>query len=93
MADSDGDIFPFGDAGFFGAPTHTTKPVVGMAKTTDGMGYWLVTDTGHVYHYGDAGALCSAKTKAVIVGIATTPDAAGYWLAAANGKTSPFGDA
>ena len=53
---SDGGIFSFGDAGFFGSTggIHLNKPIVGMAPTPDGNGYWLVASDGGVFSYGDA---------------------------------------
>jgi hypothetical protein len=30
------------------------KPVVGMAATHDGGGYWLVASDGGIFNYGDA---------------------------------------
>ena len=54
---SDGGIFAFGDAGFFGSTGAITlnKPIVGMAPTPDGAGYWLVASDGGVFNFGDAG--------------------------------------
>ena len=53
---SDGGIFAFGDAGFFGSTggMRLVAPVVGMARTPDGGGYWLVASDGGVFSYGDA---------------------------------------
>ncbi len=31
------------------------KPVIGMAATPDGGGYWLVASDGGIFNYGDAG--------------------------------------
>jgi len=31
------------------------RPVVGMAATPDGGGYWLVATDGGIFAYGDAG--------------------------------------
>ena len=44
MVASDGGIFSFGDATFYGSMGGTVlnKPIVGMASTPDGKGYWLV---------------------------------------------------
>ena len=33
------------------------KPVVGMASTPDGAGYWLVAADGGIFAFGDAGVL------------------------------------
>ncbi|MGA3148936.1 MAG: protease pro-enzyme activation domain-containing protein, partial [Acidimicrobiales bacterium] len=45
---SDGGIFAFGAAGFYGSTggTPLNRPVVGMAATPDGKGYWLVASDG-----------------------------------------------
>ena len=54
---SDGGIFAFGDAGFYGSTGGITlnRPVVGMAATPDGHGYWLVASDGGIFAFGDAG--------------------------------------
>jgi hypothetical protein len=30
------------------------KPIVGMAGTRDGGGYWLIASDGGIFNYGDA---------------------------------------
>ena len=30
------------------------KPIVGMAATRDGGGYWLIASDGGIFNYGDA---------------------------------------
>ncbi|MFZ0252052.1 MAG: right-handed parallel beta-helix repeat-containing protein [Acidimicrobiales bacterium] len=95
---SDGGIFNFGDAGFYGSTGNLTlnKPIVGMAPTPDGKGYWLVASDGGVFNYGDAGFFGSASTlkpSQPIVGMAATPDGKGYWLVSANGTVYNFGTA
>ena len=59
---SDGGIFNFGDAGFYGSAgaIRLNKPIVGMAATPDGEGYWLVASDGGIFTYGDAGFYGSA---------------------------------
>ena len=53
---SDGGIFSYGDAKFFGSTgaIHLNQPIVGMAATPDGGGYWLVASDGGIFSYGDA---------------------------------------
>ena len=53
---SDGGIFAFGGARFYGSMggNHLNKPIVGMAATPDGKGYWLVASDGGVFAFGDA---------------------------------------
>ena len=52
----DGGIFSFGDAPFYGSTGAIVlnKPVVGMASTADGGGYWLVASDGGIFSFGDA---------------------------------------
>jgi hypothetical protein len=73
---SDGGIFAFGDAGFFGSTggQPLNKPVVGMASTPDGKGYWLVASDGGIFSFGDASFLGSTGGQTLnqpIVGMAT----------------------
>ncbi len=95
---SDGGVFSYGDATFYGshggAPLN--KPIVGMATTPDGKGYWLVASDGGVFSYGDAtfyGSHGGAPLNKPIVGMATTPDGKGYWLVASDGGVFSYGDA
>ena len=72
---SDGGIFSFGDAGFFGSTGGVVlnRPIVGMASTPDGRGYWLVASDGGIFSFGDAGFFGSTGSVALnrpIVGMA-----------------------
>ena len=52
------------------------KPIVGMAATPDGGGYWLVASDGGIFSYGDAhfyGSTGSMQLNQPIVGMAATP--------------------
>ena len=53
---SDGGIFSFGDAAFYGSTgaIRLAKPIVGMAATPTGQGYWFVASDGGIFNYGDA---------------------------------------
>ena len=82
---SDGGIFAFGDAGFYGSTgaLALNRPIVGMAATPDGQGYWLVASDGGIFTFGDAAFLGSeggAQLAAPAVGMAATPTGNGYWL-------------
>jgi hypothetical protein len=48
MVASDGGIFAFGDATFYGSlgGTQLDAPVVGIALDSNTNGYWIVTATG-----------------------------------------------
>ena len=52
----DGGIFAFGDARFDGSTgaLHLNQPIVGMAATADGAGYWFVASDGGIFNFGDA---------------------------------------
>ena len=85
LAASDGGVFAYGNAGFFGSAGDLSlkKPIVGMAATPDGKGYWLVASDGGIFAYGDAaffGSTGGTKLNKPIVGIAATKSGVGYWL-------------
>jgi len=93
-----GTVLPFGAAANEGSLAGTTlnAPVVAMAPTPDGHGYWLVASDGGVFSYGDAsfhGSTGGLHLNQPIVAMVPTPDGGGYWLAAADGGIFSFGDA
>jgi hypothetical protein len=53
---SDGGIFSFGDAKFFGSTgaMRLNQPIVAMKPTRTGKGYWLIAADGGVFSFGDA---------------------------------------
>jgi hypothetical protein len=71
-------------------------PIVGMAATTDGGGYWMVGSDGGVYSSGDApfyGSTGNLHLNKPIVGMAATPDGKGYWFVGSDGGIFSYGDA
>ena len=95
---SDGGIFSYGKAGFYGSTGNLTlqKPIVGMVYTADKRGYWLVASDGGIFAFGDAhfeGSTGGMKLNKPIVGMAATPTGRGYWLVASDGGIFAFGDA
>jgi hypothetical protein len=71
-------------------------PIVGMAPTPDGGGYWMVGSDGGVYASGDAqfyGSTGSLHLNKPIVGMAATPDGKGYWFVGSDGGIFAYGDA
>ncbi len=98
MSASDGGIFTFGGAPFKGSMggKHLNAPIVGMATTSTGNGYWLVASDGGIFAFGDApykGSMGGKHLNAPIVGMAATSDNKGYWLVASDGGIFAFGDA
>ena len=75
---SDGGIFTFGDAGFFGSMGGEVlgAPVVGIMAASGGTGYREVASDGGVFGHGIApffGSMGGQTLNAPIVGIAGTP--------------------
>jgi hypothetical protein len=103
MVGSDGNVYDFGLAtattranlgSMYGK--HLNQPIVGMAATPSGNGYWLVARDGGIFPFGDAagyGSTGGIRLNQPIVGMAATPSGNGYWLVAADGGIFPFGDA
>ncbi len=108
LVGSDGGVFAFGDAGFYGSMGGRTldRPIVGISSTPTGRGYWLVASDGGVFAFGDAkfeGSTGGQSLNAPIVGMASTsysavsdppqPAASGYYLVGADGGVFAFGNA
>jgi pro-kumamolisin-like protein/IPT/TIG domain-containing protein len=95
---SDGGVFDFGDASFWGSMggTPLVRPVVGMAASPTSNGYWLVASDGGIFSFGDAqfyGSMGGRPLNKPIVGMAATPEGRGYWLVASDGGIFSFGNA
>ena len=71
---SDGGIFAYGGAPFYGSPAGAARsPIIGIAPTPSGDGYWVVGSNGAVYNFGGShyyGGLDSAVLNKAIVGLA-----------------------
>ena len=98
MVASDGGVFAFGDAGFYGSMggKYLAKPIVGMVRTPNGGGYWLVASDGGIFSFGNAqfyGSMGGKYLAKPIVGMTSTADGGGYWLVASDGGVFSFGDA
>ena len=95
---TDGGVFAFGGAGFYGSTGAMTlnKPVVGMAGAPDAHGYWLVATDGGIFAFGSAGFYGSTGSMVLnkpVVGMTATKDGGGYWMVASDGGIFAFGDA
>ncbi len=78
------------------APVDAADPVVGMAATPDGRGYWTVTGRGVVRAFGVADLLRKPRSNhldAAVVAITATPDGTGYWLLTSRGTLLAYGTA
>ena len=95
-----GNVTAYGGAPTLGSPAsfgiHLNQPILSMASTPSGHGYWLVASDGGVFSFGNAifyGSTGSIHLNKPIVGIAPTPSGRGYWLVASDGGIFSYGDA
>jgi hypothetical protein len=91
-------VTAFGAAAAIGGTTlkGLDAPVVGVASTPEGLGYWVVAADGGVFAYGNAafeGSAGGLPLNAPVVGMAATPDGGGYWLVASDGGVFAYGNA
>ena len=109
LVGSDGGIFNFGSAQFYGSTgsMHLQRPVVGIVPTADRGGYWLDASDGGVFSFGDtqfygsipglglhpAGSGLPNSLNAPIVGMVPSIDDRGYFMVASDGGVFAFGDA
>jgi hypothetical protein len=89
VASNTGHMFALGGAPYYGSPiSHHVKlrePVTAIAATSDGKGYWFISESAGIYGYGDATLHgLNSKTQKLMgsyVGIAPTQNDQGYWIA------------
>jgi hypothetical protein len=100
LAGSDGGVFSFGDAPFFGsaATLRLNQPIVDMVTTASGNGYWLIAADGGIFAYGDAPApannpLPGQHLNQPITGAARAGNTNGLWLTAGDGGVFAFNGA
>ncbi len=109
LVGSDGGIFTFGSANFYGSTGSLSlqRPVVGIVPTKDDAGYWLDASDGGVFSFGDtqfygsipglglnpAGSGLPNSLSAPIVGMVPSVDDGGYFMVARDGGVFAFGDA
>src|SRR5260221_7836396 len=76
-AESAGTVHPFGGAPSLGAPNSALNaPIVGIAATHTGKGYWLLASDGGIFSYGNAhfyGSTGAMHLNQPVVGIAPAP--------------------
>jgi RNA polymerase sigma factor (sigma-70 family) len=69
------------------------KPIVGIAATPDGGGYWMVASDGGIFSFGAPflGSMGGKPLNQPIVAIASTPYGGGYWMVVSDGGIFSFG--
>ena len=95
-AQSQNGVSAFGDAAFHGSMggRPLAQPVVGMAASPSGDGYWLVASDGGIFTFGDAafhGSMGGRGLEQPVVSLAADPEGDGYWLVDRSGQVFPFG--
>ncbi len=109
LAGSDGGIFSFGSAQFYGSTGSLVlqRPVVGITPTANDAGYWLVASDGGIFTFGNAayygsipglgfapaGSSSPKRLNAPIVGMVPSAGGGGYFMVASDGGVFTFGDA
>ncbi len=71
-------------------------PAVGVTTSPSGNGYWISSQDGGVFSFGDArsfGSMAGQRLNLPVVGMASSPSGGGYWLVATDGGIFRFGDA
>jgi hypothetical protein len=98
--DARGKVQKAGDGVFLGSlPANALRPfeaAVSLSVTASGRGYWIFTNFGRVFRFGDApflGDLASLRLAKPIVSSIATPNGAGYFMVAGDGGVFAFGDA
>jgi hypothetical protein len=79
-----------------GSPGHLNSPIVGMAATPNGQGYWNVAADGGLFAFGNAGfhgSMGGHPLARPVVAMSSTPDGGGYWEVASDGGIFAFGNA
>jgi ribosomal protein L24E len=97
MVASDGGIFSFGSAKFYGSMggTALNKPIVGMVATPNGQGYWMVASDGGIFSFGSAkfyGSMGGKPLNQPIVGLLPSAGGGGNGEVASDGGLFSFGD-
>jgi hypothetical protein len=89
-------VFSFGSARFYGSMggRALNQPVVGIAATPDGDGYWEVAADGGVFSFGSArfyGSMGGRALNQPVVDMVASQSGNGYWEVARDGGLFSFG--
>lgn len=105
LAASDGAIFSFGGAHFYGSCTATPLPAcvgstVALVPDPTGSGYWLLMADGDMVGFGSVPSVgdgdcqrLARQENVLAAGATATPDGKGYWVVLSDGSTCAEGDA
>jgi ribosomal protein L24E len=94
MVGSDGGIFAFGDAKFYGSmgDKKLNAPVQSLVPDSDGVGYWLVASDGGIFAFQSnfRGSMGDKKLSKPISGM--VPYGNGYMMVGEDGGIFNFSD-
>ena len=95
-AEADGTVHRFGRVNHLGDPDNLVLngPIVSMAASRTGEGYYLLGTDGGVFSYGDAafhGSTGDIVLNRPVVSMAVNPSGEGYWFVATDGGVFTFG--
>lgn len=92
-----GELLTYGDAKYYGDLSHVAidSPILAVAATPSGEGYWLMEASGRMHPFGDAPDLGSPDLADAeyAIALAPTPTGKGYWVASQTGSVYTVGDA
>lgn len=92
---ADSDVYGLGSAVGLGAADAINRPLVTMAATPAGTGYWLAASDGGIFSYNAPffGSTGGMRLNQPIIDMTPTPTGNGYWMVATDGGVFSFGDA
>jgi hypothetical protein len=96
LTTNNGAVYSYGigepSSGPVGANPNPIAPIVGIAATPAGDGYWLAASNGYVYSYAKAASFYWYHASDV-VGIAASPSGNGLYLVTSSGAVYAYGTA
>ncbi len=94
---SNGTVTATGDVQFYGDLSTInvvpTTPAIELVPTPSYQGYWILTQNGQVYSFGDAASFNNLPSGITAVGMAPTPSGQGAFLLSNTGSVYALGSA
>ena len=94
---NDAMVYAYGSATFLGSAENlpVVAPIVSMAQTPNGKGYYLLGEDGAVFAYGAPfyGGINGWPLRLPAAAMASTPSGNGYWIVSEDGAVFPMGGA
>jgi hypothetical protein len=92
----DAHWFSYERSNLFADQLQFDEVAVSMSALPDGSGYWVFTNKGRAFAFGNAqwyGDMGNIKLNGPILDSVATPSGRGYWMVASDGGIFSFGDA